>query len=186
MLGLLCRRQGDYGHSKEFEEQALHLARELGYGDLEGQALAALGDLYQALGDPAVAREYYEQALSIFRRLELTGQRIFPALAGLAEAALALGEPVQAQAEIAEILAYLAQHGKLRGTWDPFRIYLACYRVLRANGDPRAAEILALGHRLLQEQAGRIPDESLRRSFLENVAENRELAAEFAAAQQPQ
>ena len=60
-----------------------------------------------------------------------------------------------------------------------------CYRVLRANGDPRAAEILALGHRLLQEQAGRIPDEALRRSFLENVAENRELAAEFAAANSP-
>ena len=92
----------------------------------------------------------------------------------------------EAQAHLAEILAYLARHGVLRGTWDPFRIYLVCYRVLRANGDPRAAEILALGHRLLQEQAGRIPDEALRRSFLENVAENRELAAEFAAAQQPQ
>jgi adenylate cyclase len=186
VLGLLSRRQADYGRTKELEEQALHLARELGYGDLEGQALAALGDLYQELGDPAVAREYYKQALSVFRRLEMTEQRIFPALAGLAEATLALGEPAQAQACIAEILAYLAQHDKLRGTWDPFRIYLVCYRVLRANGDPRAASILAAGYRLLQEQAGRIPDEALRRSFLENVAENRELAAEFAAAQQPQ
>jgi hypothetical protein len=93
---------------------------------------------------------------------------------------------VQAQAQIAEILAYLEQHGAPRGTWDPFRVYLACYHVLRASGDPRAASILAAGHRLLQEQAGRIPDEALRRSFLENVAENRELAAEFAAAQQPQ
>ena len=116
----------------------------------------------------------------------MTGQRVFPALAGLAEATLALGEPVQAQAHIAEILAYLEQHGALRGTWDPFRIYLACYHVLRANGDPRAGAILATGHRLLQEQASRIPDEAMRRSFLENVAENRELAAEFAAAQQPQ
>jgi hypothetical protein len=57
--------------------------------------------------------------------------------------------------------------------------------VLRANGNPQAGEILATGHRLLQEQAGRIPDEALRRSFLENVAENRELAAEFAAANSP-
>jgi adenylate cyclase len=186
VLGLLSRRLKDYGRTRECAEQVVSLARELGYGDLEGQALAALGDLYQELGDPAVARDYYEQALAVIRRLEMTGQRVFPALAGLAEASLALGQAAQAQAHLAEILAHLEQHGALRGTWDPFRVYLACYHVLRANGDPRAASILAAGHRLLQEQAGRIPDEALRRSFLENVAENRELAAEFAATQQSQ
>ena len=78
VLGLLSRRLADYGRAQECEEQALRLARELGYGDLEGQALAALGDLYQELGDPAVARDYYEQALSMFHRLEMTGQRHLP------------------------------------------------------------------------------------------------------------
>jgi adenylate cyclase len=183
VLGLLARRQGDYVRSKELEEQALAQARELGYGDLEGQALTAFGDLYQDLGDPAAARDAYEQALAIFRRLGMAEQRVFPALVGLSEAMLVLGQPAEAQAQIAEVLAYLEEHGRLRGTWDPFRIYLACYRVLRANGDSRASEILGTGHRLLLEQAARIPDESLRRSFLENVAENRELAAEFAASQ---
>ena len=37
----------------------------------------------------------------------------------------------------------------------------------------------------MQEQAARIPDEAMRRSFLENVAENRELAAEFERANGP-
>ncbi len=185
-LGLLSRRLADYGRAQECEEQALRLAREGGYGDLEGDALTALGDLNLELGAPAAARGYYEQALSVFQQREMHAQLIFPAQAGLAWAALMLGEKAEAQAHLAEILAYLEGGGVLRGTWDPFRIYLVCYRVLRANGDPRAASILATGHRLLQEQAGRIPDEALRRSFLENVAENRELAAEFAAAQQPQ
>ena len=84
------------------------------------------------------------------------------------------------------LIRRVEQHGRLRGTWDPFRIYLACYRVLRANADPRAASILAVGHGLLQEQASHIPDEALRRSFLENVAENRELAAEFTDATRPE
>jgi len=185
-LGLLSRRLADYGRAQECEEQALRLAREGGYGDLEGDVLTALGDLYLELGAPAAARGYYEQALSVFQQREMHAQLIFPARAGLAWAALMLGEKAEAQAHLAEILAYLEGGGVLRGTWAPFRIYLVCYRVLRANGDPRAASILATGHRLLQEQAGRIPDEALRRSFLENVAENRELAAEFAAAQQPQ
>ena len=185
-LGLLSRRLADYGRAQECEEQALRLAREGGYGDLEGDALTALGDLNLELGAPAAARGYYEQALSVFQQREMHAQLIFPAQAGLAWAALMLGEMAEAQARLADILAYLEGGGVLRGTWAPFRIYLVCYRVLRANDDPRAASILAAGHRLLQEQAGRIPDEALRRSFLENVAENRELTAEFAAAQQSQ
>jgi hypothetical protein len=36
----------------------------------------------------------------------------------------------------------------------------------------------------LQEHAARTPDEALRRSFLKNVAENREIVAEFERSQQ--
>ena len=39
--------------------------------------------------------------------------------------------------------------------------------------------LLAAAHSLLQERAGRIDDEALRRSYLENVAANREIAAGF-------
>jgi hypothetical protein len=55
------------------------------------------------------------------------------------------------------------------------RIYLTCYRVLQANADPRAEEILCTAHNLLQERAAKIDDEELRRSYLENVAAHREI-----------
>ncbi|MCI0478606.1 MAG: hypothetical protein L0Y55_20385, partial [Anaerolineales bacterium] len=61
------------------------------------------------------------------------------------------------------------------GTDEPFRIYLTCYRVLRANQDARADTILRTAQNLLQERAARISDETARRSFLENVPHHREL-----------
>jgi tetratricopeptide (TPR) repeat protein len=185
-IGQLSRRQGDYATAQECEEQALHLMRKIGVQYGEGCVLSALGDLHQELGDPPAARGYYEQALCLFHQTETYQTDVFQGLAGLAEAALGLGDRAQAQAHVAEILAYLEAGGMLFASWKPSRIYLTCYRALRACGDPRAPALLATAHRLLQEQAARIPDEAMRRSFLENVAENRELVAEFAAAQQPQ
>jgi hypothetical protein len=66
----------------------------------------------------------------------------------------------------------------LDGTFDPFRIRLTCYQVLRANDDDRAEEVLRTAHQLLQERAARIEDERLRRSFLEKVPWHRELVKE--------
>jgi hypothetical protein len=65
--------------------------------------------------------------------------------------------------------------GSLDGTYEPMRVYLTCYRVLEASKDPRAAEVLATAHSLLQERAAKIEDEEMRRSFLENVPAHREL-----------
>lgn len=67
----------------------------------------------------------------------------------------------------------------LYGLFDPMRVYLTCVHVLRANKDPRAAEILRSAHRMLQEWAAKIDDEELRRSFLENVPEHREIVEEW-------
>jgi hypothetical protein len=67
----------------------------------------------------------------------------------------------------------------LDGTREPFRIYLTCYRVLRANHDPRAKELLETAHHTLQERAAGIADEEQRRSFLENVPPHREILQEF-------
>jgi hypothetical protein len=65
------------------------------------------------------------------------------------------------------------------GTAEPFRVYLTCYRVLRAVGDLSASKTLGKAYHLLQEQATRISDEDLRRSFLENVAAHREIVEEW-------
>jgi hypothetical protein len=79
---------------------------------------------------------------------------------------------------VEEILGFLEENS-LDGTDEPFRVYLTCYRVLQATGDPRAEEILDRAHRLLRERASRIGDESLWRSFLENVAAHGEIVREW-------
>jgi hypothetical protein len=100
-------------------------------------------------------------------------------LAGLARVSLAQGNQAQAQAYVEEILSHLESY-TLAGIYEPFRVRLTCYRVLRANQDPRAEAVLNTAYHLLQEQAAKIADEELRRSFLENVAAHREILSEFA------
>jgi hypothetical protein len=79
---------------------------------------------------------------------------------------------------VEEILAYL-DHGTLAGTDEPLRIYLTCYQILQANRDPRGDEILVTAHTQLQERATQIEDETLQRSFFENIAAHREIVAAY-------
>ena len=66
---------------------------------------------------------------------------------------------------------------RLRLADEPLRVYLTCYRVLRANDTPRAGEVLAAAYHLLQERAATIEDADLRCSYLENVAAHREIVS---------
>ena len=77
-------------------------------------------------------------------------------------------------------LVILKENPGLDGAEHPLRVILTCYRVLRVCGDARATTILTDTHALLQERAAKISDENMRRSYLENVPEHRELVAEFA------
>ncbi|MFN8471202.1 MAG: hypothetical protein U0822_03195 [Anaerolineae bacterium] len=66
------------------------------------------------------------------------------------------------------------------GLDEPFTTYLACCRVMAAADGGRAAAIRAQGHALLMDYADHIADETLRLSFLENVAEHQELRQLYA------
>jgi hypothetical protein len=100
----------------------------------------------------------------------------------LAWTELVQGRIREAQDRVAEILALL-NGGYRPGVDDkPLLIYLTCYQVLTAAGDPRAAELLTWAHFLLQEWAANAPDEETRRSFLGYVPENREIARLWEAA----
>ena len=78
------------------------------------------------------------------------------------------------------ILQYLDEY-TLDGVEDRFQIYLTCFRILDAVGDPRAREFLANAYHLLQVQTDGIKDATIRESFLINVPSNRNLAMEFEA-----
>lgn len=175
-LGLLCHRLGDDEAARQHSQQALGIAREVGARHEESYALTVLGHALVELGRLEEAAAAYRDAQDLWRELGHLGLAT-ESLAGLARVSLAQGDPSQAQVE--EILSYL-ETNSLEGTDEPFRVYLTCYRVLKANQDPRAQEILTTAYNLLQEHAGNTTDEQMRRSFLENVPAHRELVREWA------
>lgn len=59
-------------------------------------------------------------------------------------------------------------------------IELTCHLVLAAAGDARAAGWLQVAHSKLQGEAATIADAALRRSFLTNIPEHREIEAAWA------
>jgi predicted ATPase/class 3 adenylate cyclase len=172
-FSLLFSISGQNESAQEYGRQALLIARHVGDPSTEAEALTHLAHALSSQGKLKKAVEAYYEGLTIRRELGEENMAM-ETLAGLARVALAQEEPAQAQAWVEEILSHL-ETGTLDGTYEPARIYLTCYRVLEANQDPRAAEILATAHNLLQERAAKIEDEEMRRSFLENVPAHREL-----------
>jgi tetratricopeptide (TPR) repeat protein len=176
-LALVLHHLGNNDAAHHESLYALNLARQAGMRREEGLALNCLGHALAGLNHAAEAAQTYQLALNLQREL---GQHNFAmeALAGLARVALAQREPASARQYVEEILRHL-ETGNLEGADEPFRVYLTCYRVLQTHDDPRAPGILRTAHDLLQARAMAISDEHLRRSFLENVLEHRELVSAF-------
>jgi predicted ATPase/class 3 adenylate cyclase len=175
-LALVFHHLGDYEAVHKYSSQVVDIAREVGDRSTEGEALTHLGHALAGLGQLLEeATEAYWQGLTIRRGLGEENMAM-ETLAGLARVCLAQGDVVQAREHVDEVLCYL-ETGSLDGTYEPFRVYLTCYRVLEADGDARAGEVLATAYDLLQERAAKIEDEEMRRSFLENVDAHRELVA---------
>jgi len=175
-LGLLFHNLGDDETAWERGQEALHIAQEIGDRRWEAFARTNQGYVLMVKGRFAEAVESFQQALSARREL---GEHSLAteSLAGLASVSLAQSNPTLALNYVEEILDYLNQGNTLDGTDEPFKVYLTCYRVLRANQDSRAETVLEKAYALLQERAAKIDDEEMRRSFLENVASHREIIA---------
>jgi len=176
-LGLLFHCLGDDESAQVYGQQSLLAAQSIADPDVQSWALLCLGHARLNLGLLDGAAGAYREALALRRQMGAP-HRANDALAGLARSCLAQGDPAGAQAHVDEILEYL-QASTLDGTFEPGRVYLTCYRVLKANDDPRAHQILDEGYRFLQERAVKVSDEGERRSYLENVAANREIVEEW-------
>jgi len=177
-VAFLSLRLGEAEQARQRAEEALQVA--VGTGDRFNQAFAmeALGYALADLGRLDEAYQALEKGLDLARQAGFQGGELW-CLGGLAEISLTQGNLAAAQDYVEGILSKMATD-----SWDlrsePILMYLTCYRVLRANGDPRADDILERAHALLQERAARISDEGDRRSYLENVEERREIAGEYA------
>jgi len=179
-LGMLSHHVGDDEAARDRARQALQTARDQGCLVFEPASALCLGHALVGLGSLDEAKNAYRHALDVLCRLEWAHQAMEP-LAGLARVCLAQGDLAQAQAHVEETLGYLEYRTRLNAWFlgEPLRVYLTCYRVLQANGDPRAEDILEEGYKFLQERVAKITNEEDRRSYLENVAANREIVREY-------
>jgi tetratricopeptide (TPR) repeat protein/biotin operon repressor len=174
-LGLLAHRQGDDALARSYGQQALQIAGELDDPDIRSYTLTYLGHALTGLGLLEEAAVAYQQSLDLRRELGFDKEAV-DSLAGLTRVCLAQGHLDQAVLYTEEILCQLG-NSTLDSIEEPFRVYLTCYRVLRATESPRADEILKIVCHALQERMTRITDHQMQRSFLENVACNREIMA---------
>ena len=178
-MALVWHLLGDNEAAYEYSRQADLIGREVASPRIRASALTHLGHAQLALGLGPEAAASYHQALAICRNLD---QAHFSReiLGGLSRVALAAGDLAQAHAYVAELLPELTVD-HLYGVREPLRIYLTCYQVLHAGQDPRAEEVLAAAHQLLQKRAATIADERLRRCYLENIPAHRAIIAEVMA-----
>jgi tetratricopeptide (TPR) repeat protein len=173
-LGVVGARTGDLRAACECVEEGVRLLRLAGERTWEASALIVLGDACLGAGQPDKAAVAYRQAVQLRDDLGEPGGAMEP-LAGLARVALAKEDLAGARAQIAPILASL-ETGDLDRVDDPLTVYLTCYQVLRAAGDPRADIVLRKGHELLLARAAKIDDARMRRMYLEEVPHHREIA----------
>ncbi len=155
-------------------EEASGLSAKMDSRLARGQSLVVLGHVQASLGLSA-AQATYEEALAAFGALPLAAE----ARAGLAALAQDEGQTGVALAHVAAILELLAGHRRL-GQDEPFSIYLTCYRVLQASGDPRAWDVLRIAHEQLREQADHLADPVVREQFLDGVLVHRQLERAWA------
>jgi tetratricopeptide (TPR) repeat protein len=172
-LAVLLQHLGDEEAAHHYAEQTQQIAVKAGDRSRQADAWLALGHARAGLQKPAEAQAAYQQALTLYDQLGRAHLAV-EARAGLASLALAEGDLAAALGQVEAIWKVLASHPHA-GQDEPFSIYLICYRVLEAVGDPRATPVVQTAQRLLREYADTITDDVLRRSFLENVAAHRAL-----------
>jgi class 3 adenylate cyclase/tetratricopeptide (TPR) repeat protein len=172
-LGMLFHNLGAYDQAEEYSRRGLELTQEIGERSGQGHSWANLGRALLALGDPAGAQEAFQHSLVLRQEM---GQQNFmvESLAGLAEAALAKEEFAAALDYCEKMMNYLL-HKTFDNTGGIFYAYLVACRILLKLEDPNAVGMVRMAYGLLQAQARGIKDDYLRQSFLENVADHREI-----------
>jgi class 3 adenylate cyclase/tetratricopeptide (TPR) repeat protein len=170
-LGQIAHQLGDHAAGLELAAAGLRLAPA---AHTRVHALLVVAHNQAALGRAERATASYAEAHDLAQASHL-GARAAEAAAGLARIALANGDLAGALAWIEPVAARL-EHDPLAGAVEPLRVFQTCYEVLHTAGDPRASAILAAGRGLLRARAALIADESLRRSFLEQVPHHRAFA----------
>ncbi len=179
---------GQIDSAQQFSAQARALSR----GAEEVSPFAAF--VYSRI--LAAQGKWTEQALLLQRlllqkraKVGIAPTTLLPELAALAQLALRQNNLQPARTYVKEILDILDKQSHFSMSdlyFDYYAIPLACYQVLQAWRDGRAATILATSYQKLRTEAEQITDATVQRAYLENVSANRELIAAWQSAQQEQ
>jgi predicted ATPase/class 3 adenylate cyclase len=174
-LGGIYLPGGDFEQASAHYRQALALARELGDPNGEATMLDGLSEALIGLGEGAEAAA---MASHSYQLRDSLGQieRAIESRATLASAALAAGNHAAARVEALAVAAYVDAGGSLDDTANPLGILQRCYIVLSEVGETGHDHLLERAYAGMQARAAKIPDEDLRRSYLEKIPWNRELA----------
>jgi tetratricopeptide (TPR) repeat protein len=172
-IGYVLLRQREFEKALQVSQESTEMCEKYELTDGPGYAWNLLGYAWLALtreGEAeklAKAAAAFEHAIQDWKK-ELRPQLMIEPLAGLALTRQRCGEAQAAQAHVETILEFL-KTGDLDGLMEPVSVYLACWEVLDAAGDPRARQILAAGSDFLQVRAERQANPAIRQSLLENI-----------------
>ncbi|MEZ4864075.1 MAG: DUF2791 family P-loop domain-containing protein [Caldilineaceae bacterium] len=173
-LGQILREIHKTAEAINVLQEGLQLARLQKDTHLEAIYLSDLALTYLQQGHFAEAVEYAQMSLLQYKALgvELSTTSV---LATLAQGQYRLERKAEAIATAQETIRILdACAGE--GPDFPQRDYWMCYEVLHAVGEITLANrVLAAAYHLLQQQAQRISDPAMRRSYLENVPFNQRI-----------
>jgi predicted ATPase/Tfp pilus assembly protein PilF len=167
------RQIGDQETAYAYAQQALQIADAHPMTPARAKALLALGAVFTAQGQLHSAQTAFTEAIRLAEKLQ-EANMVACARVRCARVLLALQQHRAAQQLVEDIMPQLA---KLSNDWtvDPVGIYVQCYAVLNAVGNPTAHLLLDAGHRLLCQQAEQIGDESAKKRFLYNIPSHQEI-----------
>jgi class 3 adenylate cyclase/predicted ATPase len=173
-LAMAELRQGLAQAAQSHAAQAVELLSAVRDRWAEAAARRASGQAALALGHLDAAARELDAACTMFEGMGLTALA-GEARCGLAEVALAGGDPASASQQIERVLG--AGPAPWDGAEEPLYVQWVCWRVLAALGDARAATLLDGARRMLRERAARLTDAAARATYLEAVPVHRALMA---------
>jgi class 3 adenylate cyclase len=170
--------QGDWQFALENVQEGLSINREVKRSEGVAEGLVWQGYILLGLQRPAEAERAFRESLEI--RMEIEQDMLqAESMAGLSQALRRQGDLGAAKKYVEKVLDFIRRDENLTGTWEPLRIYWNCYQVLRDSEDPRTDEILKKALDSLLQRADKIPDQSMREGYLNNVPWHREIMTEW-------
>lgn len=170
--------QEDWQFALENIQEGLSINREVQRSEGVAEGLAWEGYILLGLQRPAEAERAFRESLEI--RIELEQDALqAESMVGLSQALRRQGNLQAAKGYVEKVLDFIARDENLAGTWEPLRIYWNCYQVLVDSEDARKNEILKKAYDNLLQRADKIPDQSMREGYLNNVPWHRKIMAEW-------